>query len=153
LAVGLSDDDEALLEQALDDRSGAVRAVAARLLDRLPHSARAARMADRARQMVAVAPDDQGLDRLDIGLVAPGPAHWRRDGVTADAPSGTSLGVAALVQVVAATPLAAWSALATPDHLLLLAREHELGSVLVEAWTRAAAAQRESTWAHLLLDE
>jgi hypothetical protein len=110
-------------------------------------------MAGRAAEMVALVQDDQGSDRLDIMLVAPVPADWIRDGVSADAPSGTSLGVHALVQVVAATPLPAWSALAPAEHLLLLAGEHELGSLLIDAWSRAAAAQRDAAWAKLLLDQ
>ena len=48
LRVGLGDDDEPLLERALDDRSQTVREVAAALLDGLPGSARAQRMAKAA---------------------------------------------------------------------------------------------------------
>jgi len=46
LATNLLNDDEELLERALDDSAKSVREVAAGLLDRLPDSARAGRMAD-----------------------------------------------------------------------------------------------------------
>ncbi len=153
LAVGLSADDEPLLERALDDRSAGVRQVAAALLDRLPTSRRAARMAARARELVRVVSDRGGRDRLDVVLLAPVPAGWERDGVSPTAPRGVSLGVHALERVVVATPLAAWDGLAAPDELIVLAAEHELGSVLLGAWAGAAAAQRDAAWARLLIDE
>ncbi len=152
-AIGLSDDDEALLEAALDDRSAGVREVAAQLLDGLPSSARGARMAGRALDLVRVVRDPNGQPRLDIVLVAPVPVDWERDGVGSGPPRGTSLGVHVLHQVVAATPLRAWNPLATPADLVALAAEHELGPLLVGAWAEAAAAQHDVNWARLLIDE
>jgi hypothetical protein len=53
LHIGLSNGDEPLLEQALDDRAATVRATAAALLDRLPESARGQRMAARAVRLTS----------------------------------------------------------------------------------------------------
>ena len=54
LAVGLGPADEPFLERCLDDRAKGVREEAQRLLDRLPGSARAARMAARLRPLISV---------------------------------------------------------------------------------------------------
>jgi hypothetical protein len=152
LAVGLSADDEALLERALDDRSGLVKEVAAGLLARLPSSAWSRRMAERALEMVRVV-EPRGQRRLDLQLVAPVPAAWERDGVTSASLPGTSLGAHVLHQVVASAPLGTWAQLAPPADLVVLAAEHELGPNLLAAWAVAAARQRDAGWAQLLVDE
>jgi hypothetical protein len=154
LGEGLGPDDEPLLERSLDDRSAVVRATAVGLLRRLDRSQWTDRMTARARAMVHIEPGvGEGVDRLGISLVAPLPAAWERDGIDAAAPRGVSIGVHALRQVVAATPLAAWTALAAPVTLVAMASAHELGPVLVAAWADAAAAQRDARWARLLLEE
>ncbi len=151
MARGLSPADEGVLEQALDDRSGAVREVAAGLLAQLPSSAWAGRMAKRALAMVRVV-GPSGQDRLEIGLVAPIPPAWERDGVGSATPTGSSVSVHALHQVIAGTPLDAWDAIAAGPHLVVLAAEHELGPVLAAAWSTAAVRQRDRGWARLLLE-
>ena len=152
LAIGLGADDEALLELALDDRVASVRGVAARLLAALPGSAWAGRMARRVEQMVHVV-GPAGRDRFDIRLVAPVPARWERDGIDAAAPPGTSLGAHVLGQVIAGTPLSWWEGLGPTPHLVVLASEHELGSVLLAGWAAATIRQRRAEWARLLVDE
>lgn len=67
LAEGLTEADEPLLEAALDDRAASVREAAHRLLDRLPDSARAARMADRLRPLIST----HGLLRRTIEVALP----------------------------------------------------------------------------------
>jgi hypothetical protein len=152
LVIGLSPDDEPLLEEALSDRSAPVREVAVSLLATLPSSAWAARMASRAREMVSV--DARGAhDRLDVRLVAPVPPEWERDGITAAAPAGTSVGAHVLHQVLAGAPLSTWSELGRPVDLVVLASEHELREVVLGAWAEAAARQHDSSWARLLVEE
>ena len=115
LAVGLSDDDEPFLEAALDDRSAAVRQVAADLLGRLPASPRSARMAERLRSLVAV--DEprrrlsaQGRVRTMSFARPPEPdAAARRDGVDDATPAGMGVSAWRLVQLVAGTPLSFWT--------------------------------------------
>jgi hypothetical protein len=152
LAIGLGPDDEAVLELALDDRVGSVRAVAAGVLAGLPGSAWAGRMARRVEQMVRVV-GPEGRDRFDIRLVAPVPARWERDGIDPAAPPATSLGAHVLAQVVAGTPLSWWEGLGPASHLVVLASEHELGPVLLTGWAAAAVRQRRADWASLLVDE
>lgn len=127
LAVNLSMADEPLLESALDDRSAAVRAAAVALLDRLPESRRAARMAERAIPLVhrhkADLPDD------------PDQAA-RRDGITDQREPGFGVRVSWLIQMLAAAPLSTWD----PDWV------RKADPELVTGWTKAALRQRNHTW-------
>ncbi|MDQ0381053.1 DUF5691 domain-containing protein [Amycolatopsis thermophila] len=128
LHTGLCGDDEPLLEQALDDRAATVRAAAAALLDRLPGSARARRMAARAR----------ALSRPDGTFELPGEpdAAARRDGLTDHREPGLGRGASRLIRLLAATPLCTWDIglVGTADRDVLL------------GWTKAALRQRNPDW-------
>jgi hypothetical protein len=123
LHTGLSNSDEQLLERALDDRAATVRAVAATLLDRLPDSARAHRMAERARNL-----DDELPEELD--------EQARRDGITDQREPGHGRAASWLIQILAATPLSVWDPadIATKDRAVVL------------GWTKAALRQRNQEW-------
>ena len=110
LAAGLSADDEPFLEAALDDRSAAVRQVAADLLGRLPSSRRSARMAERLRPLVTTS----GIRgrTLVVGRPPEPDAAARRDGIADAAPSGMGVSAWRTLQLVAGAPLAFWA-----DHL------------------------------------
>ena len=110
LTASLSDGDEPFLEAALDDRSAAVRQVAADLLGRLPSSRRAARMAERLRPLVSTG----GLRgcTLVVGRPPEPDAAARRDGITDAAPSGMGVSAWRTLQLVAGAPLSFWV-----DHL------------------------------------
>ena len=86
LGPGLSAADEPLLERALDDRAKSVREAAAAMLDRLPASARAARMADRLRRLVRV----RGtlVRHLEVDVPDAPDEAAVRDGLTAPAKGG-----------------------------------------------------------------
>jgi hypothetical protein len=122
LSIGLSDADEPFLDAALDDRSAAVRRVAADLLARLPASRRSARMADRLRPLVsrtapATAPTAVPSGRTGSLLAGRPPqpdAAARRDGIEDAAPAGMGVSAWRIVQLVAGTPLSFWE-----DHLAL----------------------------------
>ncbi len=90
LVIGLDGADEPFLERCLDDRARSVREAACRLLDRLPGSGRAARMADRLRPLLTVhgtlrkhlevgLPDDPDAAGIRDGLVDPGPGFSKRN--------------------------------------------------------------------------
>lgn len=123
LHTGLSMKDEPFLERALDDRAVTVRAVAAVLLDRLPESARARRMAERARKLDNELPDEPD-------------AAARRDGITDDREPGYGRAASWLIQILAATPLSVWNIEDIPD------KDRE---VLI-GWTKAALRQRNHEW-------
>ncbi|WP_431929199.1 DUF5691 domain-containing protein [Amycolatopsis tucumanensis] len=128
LRTSLSGDDEPLLERALDDRAATVRAAATALLDHLPGSARAQRMAERARRL------HQGRGAFDL----PGEPDdaARRDGVTDHREPGLGRGASRLIQILAATPLAAWDPAWIP----------EAGHDVLLGWTKAALRQRDQEW-------
>jgi hypothetical protein len=147
LETGLGPDDEPTLEAALDDRAASVRTVAAALLDRLPTSARAGRMATRLAPLVRVT----GRLRRSLVVDRPGEpdAAARRDGIVDPPPGQAGERATWLVQLIAATPLGWWTthlALPAADVVALGADEPEL----LLGWQHAAQAQRDATWAALL---
>ncbi|MGH9222734.1 MAG: DUF5691 domain-containing protein [Acidimicrobiales bacterium] len=141
--------DEAFLEQALDDRASSVRAVAARVLDRLPQSRRAERMSDRARLLV----QREGRSRPKLAVTLPGDLDpsTRRDGITDTREPGKGLRAGWLTQIMAATPLGLWEGHldADPAEVVKLARDEP---EVLEGWRQAAARQGDARWAAALLD-
>lgn len=157
LAEGLSLEDEALLESALDDRRAEVRRMAADLLGRLPDSAFAGRMAERAGAWVSFG---RRLTRLELTTTGPGVLDdaARRDGV------GDSFGYTAyradgapdlsgewLHRVAAATPLAHWERVLGPaDKAVQAAMAEGVRGPMFAGWSDAALAQRNPEWARAL---
>ncbi len=131
LHIGLSSGDEPLLERALDDRAASVRAAAAALLDRLPESARAARMRERATALVTVR-----RKKVKVELPAEPDAAARRDGVTDQREPGHGRAASWLIQIIAATPLSTW------DTALIA----HAGQDVLTGWTKAALRQRNQEW-------
>ncbi|MEU6641862.1 DUF5691 domain-containing protein [Saccharomonospora sp. NPDC046836] len=129
LAIGLSDADEPFLESVLDDRAPTVRAAAAALLDRLPHSRRAARMAQRVR----------ALTRQDSTIELPGEpdAAARRDGITDRREPGHGLHASWLIQIVGAAPLQ------SPPGTTAL---RQADPAVIAGWTKAALRQQDIRW-------
>ena len=152
LGPGLSGADEEFLERCLDDRRRDVRAAAADLLDRLPASRRAQRMAARTRPLVTL----QGPPPVPV-VAAPPEADRaaRRDGDPGGADADR------LVTLVGATPLADWEpALGRPtDDLVAMAAAAARSdapaatraAALLAGWSRAAARQEDRGWAARLL--
>lgn len=134
LATGLGDDDEPFLEQALDDRGATVRAAAAALLDRLPNSRRARRMAERAAPLLKIT-----RTTLDVELPEQLDQAARRDGITDRREPGHGSHVSWLIQLLGATPLSTWDT--DPDHAVRLAPPE-----VRTGWTKAALRQRNQAW-------
>lgn len=145
-SVHLGIQDEELLELALDDKAKRVREVAGELLDRLPDSARAGRMAARLGALLAL----KGVLRrhLTVDLPpAPDPAA-ARDGV----PSGTggSDGFGRLETIIRGAPLEVWTTAAGRDPegtLALLAGEPRV----VDAIMATAVLRADTEWVRALL--
>ncbi|GAA1160357.1 hypothetical protein F4556_004320 [Kitasatospora gansuensis] len=156
LHEGLSLADESFLEAALTDRSKNVRATAAELLSTLPESALAVRMAERAQDAVRLEADGS---RLTVSPPVECDAGMQRDGIPLKSPTGRGQRAWWFGEVIAAAPLAHWTAETglTPEQLLRLpVSDVDPGGPdwtedLHEAWARAAVRQQHVGWARALL--
>lgn len=143
LQVGLSPDDEPLLESTLDDRAATVRAVAVDLLARLPESALSHRMRGRAESMLTFA---QG--KLDANPPTQLPPDWLRDGVGPQSIAERHERGSWLSQVVRLVPCAVWEQRfkQSPDDLVPATSESPWSGWLLDGWTRSAARQHDADW-------
>ena len=159
LAEGLSDEDAAFLERALDDRSKDVRRLAATLLARLPNSPFVTRMVERSVPLLAF--HKGGLltrSSLNVKLPDEPDASARRDGLdpkdleTPRTMGGEKAGL--LAHIVGAVPLRRWTEAfqQTPESLLKAAERHDFAAAITSGWALAAVRQRDCAWAGALLD-
>lgn len=153
LRRGLSLDDEPFLEVALGDRSPTVRKQAAKLLLRLPDSALARRVRDRADTMLTFTPDRKALGSSGGKLaVAPPAAYdktWERDGIEEKPPQGTGQQSFWLRQFMALVPPAHWSTCFAADPATLVAAAARTAWVesLIQGWSQATLAYQDADWA------
>ena len=145
-AVGLCADDEAFLGQALSDRSATVRALAARLLARIPASEFAARMRERAGSMLKQNPRNQRIDAEPPETL---PKDWQDDGIVAKPPSGVGERAHLLTQVLALVAPSHWEERfgMSPEQILAAAAKSEWEGQMVYGWSQAASLHGASTWA------
>lgn len=141
---GLSLEDEAWLEKALDDRRAQVREAAAELLAALPDSGYRMRMAERA--LACCRPDGPG--RLAVASPAEFDASLRRDGLSNKPPYGMGERAWLLLQIVSVAPLECWEAI-DPDPEKVLSRKanDDWRTTLLQGWARAAVVQANPKWA------
>lgn len=146
LSTGLGSDDEQLLERALDDRSTQVREGTAVLLDALPASARAARMAQRLRPLLHV----KGRFRKTLEIDLPGDpdAAGVRDGLTTPKRAGSVRGWW-LQRIAAGAPLQVWTEAtgSSPADTWRLVTQTDARAGIVEA----ALARGDNVWASAIL--
>jgi len=141
---GLSLEDEAWLEKALDDRRAQVREAAAELLAALPDSAYRLRMAERA--LACCRPE--GDRRLGVTPPAEFDAGLRRDGLTNKPPYGMGERAWLLLQIVSVAPLGCWSAIDDePEKVLARKVNDDWRATLLQGWARAAVVQANPRWA------
>ncbi len=152
LAEGLSDDDEELLQMALDDRSKGVRALAIMLLNRLPGSARAARLARQLESMVA----KSGRLRSTITVTYPDPPA---DEQLRDLPpQGSSSQSNAVVEqqwfdaIIAGAPLSWWETTLDMTPAKIVRTKSNFTDELLAAWSAAAISQNNQAWLEALFD-
>ncbi|MBT2586437.1 DUF5691 domain-containing protein [Arthrobacter sp. ISL-95] len=147
-AGNLHDDDEALLEKALDDKAKGVRDVALRLLDQLPGSARAARMAARLKPLLQF----KGLlsKRLEIDLPPDPDKEALRDGTPADPRKGEPDRMARLEAIIKGAPLDVWTSVTGRNRSATVALLQEEPRIL-DAMVAATAARNDAEWARALL--
>ncbi len=155
LATSLSMDDEPFLEAALDDRSQAVRRIAADLLSRLPSSRLIERMISRVQPLLAWLPGNPP----QIAVTLPDACNpaMIRDNINPNPPRHLSFGEKAwwLVQMLSAIPPAFWTQhWNTSPQQLLTAASHDQAwhHLFLEGWTSAAQRQQDETWIEALLE-
>ncbi|GGN06783.1 hypothetical protein GCM10009721_38070 [Terrabacter tumescens] len=150
LRIGLGPDDEPLLEAALDDRAGTVREISTELLDVLPGSARAARMAERLRPLVR----RTGLLGRGVEVTLPDepdPAGVR-DGLGKPPPRRSARGWW-LEQLCAGAPLEVWAELTGADPSATVKRLTDAQATdALAGIRRAVQARRDPEWAAALLE-
>lgn len=148
LATHLSADDEPLLETALDDRSGNVRAVAQRLLARIPNSAYRARAIARADALLTM-----GKKKLATALPEAHEKSWERDGIVAKPRQGMGERSWWLMQIIAVTPPPHWvERFGIPPADLIAAATDEHGAEALEGWSRAAVLYEARDWVQPLVE-
>ena len=147
-AGNLNEDDEALLEQALDDKAKSVRDVALRLLDQLPGSARAARMAARLLPLLHV----KGIlnKRLEIALPPDPDQEALRDGIPADPRRGEPDRLARLDVIIRGAPLEVWTSVTGRNQAGTAALLQDEERTL-EALIATTAVRDDAEWARGLL--
>ncbi|WP_267275026.1 DUF5691 domain-containing protein [Arthrobacter sp. CDRTa11] len=151
-AVNVQPDDEELLELALDDKAKSVREVAANLLERLPGSARAGRMAARLRPLLRI----KGVLRKQFEIeLPPDPDEASvRDGIPGDPRSGEPDRLGWLETIIRGAPLDVWTAVSgrgPAATLALLENEPRIVAAILEAavlradldWVRALVELRQ----------
>ena len=149
LEVGLSFEDEAFLEDALEDRSKLVRDVAARLLADIPESKLVQRMIERVRPLLS-------LDRNVIEVILPNKCtlDMTQDGID-ESKYIPSLGEKAslLLQMLACIPPSIWSNdwRKTPSELLNIIENSKWEKLFLEAWAKATVRSKDKIWAEALL--
>jgi uncharacterized protein DUF5691 len=148
LAANLSAADEPLLEAALDDRSGNVRAVAQRLLTRIPGSAYVERAKTRADALLTM-----GKKKLVTTLPDAYEQAWERDGIPTKARHGTGERSWWLLQIIALTPPAHWVERfgLSPTDLIAAATDEHAADVL-QGWSHAAVRYDAREWTQPLVD-
>ncbi|MEZ4379830.1 MAG: DUF5691 domain-containing protein [Nannocystaceae bacterium] len=166
LRQGLSAADEPFLAAALEDRAVSVRGRAADLLGRLLDSALCARMTAGALPLLALKPASvaaklkaaidgrEALGTVSVHLPEAFDPAWAKDAVIETSPGGVGRKAWWVTQLVAATPLRAWTERlgAAPAALVASLRGNDLAAPVLDGWTTAALRQGDRAWMGPLWD-
>ncbi|MEA5596183.1 DUF5691 domain-containing protein [Rivularia sp. UHCC 0363] len=149
LKVGLSIDDEAFLEDALEDRSKQVRDVAARLLAQIPESKLVKRMIKRVRPLLNL-----HNNNIEVTLPQKCTLEMTQDGID-ESKYIPSLGEKAslLLQMLTSVPPTIWSDdwKKTPTELIKIIADSKWEKLFLEAWTTATVRSKDIVWTEAFL--
>ncbi|MEB3215259.1 MAG: DUF5691 domain-containing protein [Nostocales cyanobacterium 94392] len=149
LEIALSIEDEAFLEEVLEDKSKLVRDVAARLLAQIPESKLVQRMIKRVLPLL-------NLHNSNIEVTLPNKCTFDmiKDGID-ESKYIPSLGEKAslLLQMLAYVPPKIWSDdwKKTPEELIKIVENHKWEKLFLEAWGTATIRSKDTVWAESLL--
>ncbi|MBL8248535.1 MAG: hypothetical protein JNK95_09275 [Candidatus Competibacter sp.] len=156
MRMGLSADDEDVIESLLRDRSKDVRQIAADLLAMLPDSRYVQRMIERLAPGLK---NERKLLRRKLTLEPPEQfgADWKPDALEESRAQSEPLGDRAwwLYQIARAIPLVWWeqqTGLSTAE-LIEWAKGSDWSLALLRAWHEALLRERNTAWAEALLDQ
>lgn len=148
--IGLSMEDEPILEACLDDKRKEVREAAKRLLLRLEHSRFVQRIWARAKPLFRLKSKFLGGDKLEVGLPEDLDQQAKRDGIGGPA-LRKKMGekANALAQMVSNIPPALWSREfgKPPEKLISVAVDCEWKEPVLLGWQLAAQRTRDRDWA------
>jgi len=149
LEVGLSGEDEAFLEKALDDRAASVKAVVPAMLARILTSTFAKRMTSRADAILM-----NGKGKLKLKLPAAFDKTWLRDGIVEKPHSGVGERAWWMMQIIGSVPPSHWEEQfgLAPAALIAMAEADKFGASLIEGWSRAAQLFDAQPWIEPLWD-
>ena len=142
LDTNLTLQDEPFLEAVLDDRRADVGRISANFLRQLPDSAYTLRMAERAKKTIRT---ERTMLRTTVTVEPPTTLddEDRRDGLTE---------VGAVRQIVSSAPLHLWNDMfGSAEKAIRATIPEEDRPFIIDAWSDAAAVQRNQEWADVLL--
>lgn len=152
LQHGLSDADEAFLNDCLNDRSKSVKLSVANLLARLPNSAYSLRQKQRLSACVQL---EKGLLKKTLMVTPPEQydATWQLDGIEEKAPQGKGQKAFWLEQLLSSVPPSYWSETwqLSPEAIFDLLKKHEWRDSLIKAWRVALQNHPDGAWAKTFL--
>jgi hypothetical protein len=154
LRVNLGPDDEAFLEDALDDRRKEVRLVAQRLLAQLPGSALSRRMLVRLSPLLQLERRILRGPRLEVRLPQERDEAMRRDGAGEGTHAGLGEKAGWLVDMLAAIDPRHWTGLfeLSPAQCIALSADTEFEHALLRGWTSGLQQHLAQTPAGVLLE-
>lgn len=154
LEEGLNPEDETFLEAALDDRSLEVRAIAANLLTCLPDSTLVGRMQERGLALLKFQPGFLlGKPSLEVTLPKDVDDAMMRDGIKKGGGKKAEKSER-LSYIIQSIPPRFWTQTwkASPRQILEAAKDTDWSERLGDAWTIAAAVNKDVEWLEALLD-
>ena len=144
--------DETFLNAALHDRRKEARTLAQHALARLPESALAIRLRERAPSLLRL---QKGLlsRKLEIDLPAAFDPSWKEDGIDEKPPAGTGEKAWWIRQMIALLPVATWMNAfdLSAEKLIKLAAEGDWADLLLGAWADASVLHQEAELAERLI--
>ncbi len=155
LSEGLTLGDEAFLGVGLGDRSKDVRVIAIELLARLPESQFSQQAAIYAQELIQFTAVEGNL-QVEVTLPQADDPQWKKYEFKPqyfgqlNPKQGDRANL--LIQILGIIPLSTWEKADSPEQLIHAVANHDWELSVIQGWSLACEQQRNSTWAHALLE-